>query len=467
MPRTHPAAASAAATAAPGRARRAGTVAAASLGLSVVQLDVFVVNVGVRTIGAQLHGGTAALQWVVSAYTLLFAALILTGGALGDRFGAKRVFSAGFGLFIAASVACALAPSMGALIAARAVQGAGAAVLVGCSLALISHAFPDEAGRGRAIAVWAAGAAAALSLGPVLGGLLIAAFGWRSIFLINVPLGAAGLLLTWRYTSETPPSGRRLDLAGQVSAGLSLGGLAYALIQGGADGFTSPAVLAGFALAVVSGAAFCAAESRTRQPMLPLGLFRRPLFAAPAFLGLLVNVAFYGLIFVFSLLWQQQDGYSPLRAGLAFLPLSAAVLVTNLASGPLAAKIGARAVIWLGLAAMAAGCAGLLGAGPGTPFADLVGQTVLLSAGVGLLVPPMTAAVMGSVDTSRAGVASGTLNAMRQAGSVLGVAIFGVLVAGPGRFGPGLHAALTASVALAAVAAVLTVAIRPPAAAGG
>lgn len=422
----------------------------------MVQLDVFVVNVGVRQIGAALGGGTSGLQWVVSVYTLMFAALILTGGALGDRFGARRMFTGGFVVFVVASLGCGLAPGLGALIAARAVQGAGAAVLAGCSLALISHVFADQAGRARAVAIWAAGAAAALSAGPVIGGVLIAALGWRSIFFINLPIGAAGVLLTRMYAPETQPSGRRIDLPGQVAAIVALGALTWALIQGGAAGFASPAILAGFAVAVTAGAAFCLAQARSSEPMLPLALFRRPPFAAPAILGLLVNVAFYGLIFCISLLFQQQDGYSPLRAGLAFLPMSAAVLAANLSAGRLGPAIGTRRVIWTGLAGMAAGCAGLLAAGPGTPFTQMVAQLVVLGAGIGLLVPPMTSELMGSVDRSRSGMASGTLNAMRQAGSVLGVAVFGSLIAAKDRFAPGLHIALLISIALIAAGAALT-----------
>lgn len=445
-------------------AARAGTLAAASLGMGVVQLDVFVVNVGVRQIGAAFGGGTSGLQWVVSAYTLMFAALILTGGALGDRFGARRMFTAGFIIFVAASLGCGLAPGLGTLIAARAVQGAGAAVLAGCSLALISHVFTDRAGRARAVSVWAAGAAAALSAGPVIGGALIAALGWRSIFFINLPIGAAGLLLTRVYAPETQPSGRRIDLPGQVAVIVALSSLTWALIQGGTAGFTSPSILAGFAVAVAAGTAFCLAETRSTEPMLPLPLFRRPAFAAPAFLGLLVNVAFYGLIFCLSLLFQQQDGYSALRAGLAFLPMSAAVLAANLSAGRFGPVIGARQVIWAGLAGMAAGCAGLLTAGPGTPFIQIVGQMVVLGGGIGLLVPPMTSELMGSVDRSRSGMASGTLNAMRQAGSVLGVAVFGSLIAARGRFAAGLHIALLISIALLALGAALTTLIGRPAA---
>lgn len=440
---------------------RTATLVATSLGFGVIQLDVTVVNVGVRQIGDRLGGGTSDLQWVVSAYTLMFAALILSGGALGDRFGARRVYSVGFVVFVAASMACGLAPDMPVLIAARAVQGAGAALLGACSLALLNHAFPDEAGRNRAVGLWAAGASVALSAGPVVGGLLIAGFGWRSIFFINLPLGLAGLLLTRRHAAETPRSPHRgLDAPGQAAAVVAMGALAGALIEGGTIGYTRRWVLAAFAVALVAGAVFAVAERRSPAPMLPLSLFRRGAFVGPALLGLVVNVGFYGLIFVFSLLLQRMDGFSALRAGLAFLPMTVAILAANLTTGRVGAALGRRRVIRVGLLAMAAGCAGLLGSGAGTPPAAMAGQQMLLGGGLGLLVPPMTSALLSSVDRSRSGVASGALNTMRQTGSVLGVAVFGSLIASPGHFVTGYHLALWLSIALVAVGALLTRWIR-------
>jgi DHA2 family methylenomycin A resistance protein-like MFS transporter len=431
------------------------TLLAASLGFAVVQLDVFVVNVGVRQIGASLGGGTSGLQWVVSVYTLLFAALILTSGALGDRFGARRVYCAGFLTFSAASLVCGLAPGIAVLIGARAVQGVGAALLAACSLALINHTFHEPAERARAVALWAAGASVALSAGPVIGGALIAGLGWRSIFFINLPISAAGVILALRYAPPEPPASHRVDAGGQVTAIVALGALAWALIEGGAAGFTSVPVVAGLVVAVGSAACFLRLEAVSDHPMLPLRLFRRPGFAGPAFLGLLVNIAFYGLIFVFSLLFQQEEGYSALKAGLAFLPMTTVILAANLASGWATARAGVRRVILVGLAAMAAGCAALLGAGAHTPYYLLAGQQVVLGGGIGLLVPPMTTTLMGSVDRSRSGVASGTLNMMRQAGSVLGVAVFGSLIAAKARFTTGMHTSLLISIAVVALAALV------------
>lgn len=438
------------------RARPASvlTLAAMSLGYGVVQLDVTIVNTALNSIGASLGGGVAELQWVVSAYTIAFAALILTAGALGDRIGAKRVFMAGFALFTAASLACGLAPDALTLIVARAVQGLGAAILVPNSLALLSHAYPDERARGRAVGIWAAGASLALTAGPLVGGGLIALIGWRSIFFVNLPIGLAGLWLTWRHAGETTRSPQHeLDLAGQAAAIAALGCLAGAIIEGGAIGWTDPLVLAGFGASAMSALLFIAQERRARQPMLPLSLFSRRMFSATALVGLLVNIAFYGLIFVFSLYFQRIGGWSAFATGLAFLPMLGAVLPVNLAAARLSERIGAPPTIALGAVITAAGCALLLPVAPGTPYWAMALQFVALGGGLGLLVPPLTSTLLGSVEKSRSGAAAGVLNATRQTGSVLGVALFGSLIGGPDAFMAGMHAALVISTALLLAAA--------------
>src|SRR2546430_9913768 len=243
-----------AATPLPGKSPLAAslTLAAMSLGYGVVQLDVTIVNTALHAIGSSLGGGVAELQWVVNAYTIAFAAFILTAGALGDRIGAKRVFMTGFALFTAASLACALAPNAALLIAARCVQGVAAAILVPNSLALLSHAYVDDKARGRAVAIWAAGASVALTAGPLVGGGLITLGGWRSIFLGNLPIGLAGLWLTWRFASETTRAREReIDLPGQVTAIAALGSLAGAIIEGGAAGWDNPLVISGFGVAAL------------------------------------------------------------------------------------------------------------------------------------------------------------------------------------------------------------------------
>ena len=440
---------------APSRFAASLTLAAMSLGYGVVQLDVTIVNTALSSIGNSLGGGVAELQWVVSAYTIAFAAFILTAGALGDRTGAKRIFMAGFAVFTVASVACGLAPDARTLIAARAVQGLGAAILVPNSLALLSHAYPDDKSRGRAVGIWAAGASLTLTAGPLVGGSLIALAGWRWIFFVNLPIGLLGLWLTSRFATETTRSpDRELDLPGQAAAIAALGCLAGAIIEGGAIGWRNPFVAAGFAASFLLAVLFVLRERRAAQPMLPLTLFGNRMFSVAAIVGLLVNVAFYGLIFILSLYFQRINNWSPFATGLAFVPMLGAVLPVNLLAPRIAERIGASRTIALGSCIAAAGSLGLLSVGPGTSYWAVGLQLVALGGGLGLLVPPLTSTLLGSVEKSRSGIAAGVLNSTRQTGSVLGVALFGSLIGG--AFMPGTHEALliSAAVLLAAAAAI-------------
>src|SRR5690242_5819572 len=433
-------------------------LAATSLGLGVVQLDITIVNTALNSIGTSLGGSVAELQWVVTAYTIAFAAFILTAGALGDRVGAKRIFIAGFAIFTLASLACALAPSAIFLIAARSVQGLAAAILVPNSLTLLNHAYADPKARGRAVGFWAAGASVALTSGPFVGGALIALVGWRSIFLVNLPIGAAGLWLAWRYAEETPRLAQReIDLPGQIAAIIALGALAGALIEGGALGWSHLLVIMGFAAAAVIGLLFVWREACAPQPMLPLSLFGHRLFALTALVGLFFNMAFYGLIFVLSLYFQKVNGWSPFATGLAFAPMMAMVLPGNLVAASVSERLGAPQTIALACVITAAGCVALLPMAFGTSYGAIGAQLMVLGGGLGLLVPPLTSTLLSSVEKSRSGIAAGVLNATRQTGSVLGVALFGSLVAGNNAFMAGAHASLviSAAVLLAGAIAIL------------
>jgi DHA2 family methylenomycin A resistance protein-like MFS transporter len=439
------------------------TLAAMSLGYGVVQLDVTIVNVAITSIGESFGGGVAALQWVVSAYTIAFAAFILTAGALGDRIGAKRVFLAGFAIFTLASLACALAPTLSILIAARAVQGVAAAILVPNSLALLNHAYPGERERGQAVSIWAAGASLALTAGPLVGGGLITITGWRSIFLVNIPIGLIGLWLTWRGARETSKSPhRKLDLPGQLTAILALGCLAGGIIEGGGFGWTSAFVIAGFLAFFIAATSFVIIERKSAQPMLPLSMFENRPFSTTALVGLLVNIAFYGLIFVFSLYFQQVNGLSVLWTGLAFVPMMAAVFFPNLMAARVADRIGAKTTIAVGAAVSAASCLALLWIDQGTGYGAIVMQFMAMGAGLGLLVPPLTSTLLGSVDKTRSGVASGVLNSMRQTGSVIGVALLGSLVGSAGGVIAGLRMALVIAAGLLACSAVAVLIGIPP-----
>lgn len=426
---------------------RALTLAATSLGFAIVQLDVSVVNVAVKSIGVSLGGGVSSLQLVVSAYTVAFAAFILTAGALGDRVGARRVFLAGFLLFTAASVVCGLAPDLVALVTARAVQGVGAGILVPASLSLISHAFPEAGARERAIGLYLAGASLALAGGPLIGGMLITALGWRSIFFINVPVAMLGMALTVGWAGETSRApGRRLDLPGQVAALVMLVSLFGAIIDGGSRGFGTPPALAGLALSLLAGAGFVAIEARSPNPMLPLRLFARRRFSLSASMGLLVNTAFYGLIFVLSLFFQRGQHLTPLQTGLGLAPTMVAVGGGNLVAHRLSARLGLRATITVGSLLAGMACVALLGVNAETPYPALVVPLAAVGLGGGIVVPTITAELLGSVERARSGVAAGTLNTLRQTGSAIGVAVFGSLISGGLIFG--LHAALLISALL-------------------
>jgi MFS transporter, DHA2 family, methylenomycin A resistance protein len=430
------------------------TLAATSVSYIVVILDTSIVNVALERIAQGLAVGVSGLQWIVNGYTLTFASLLLTGGTLADRWGAKRVYAAGLALFTAASGLCGAAPSLPALIGARALQGIGAALLVPCSLALLDEAYPDAGERAKAIGFWAGCGGAALAGGPLAGGVLIDLLGWRSIFLFNLPIGLAGIWLTWRIAAaRRSGGGRRLDLAGQVLAVLALGGLTAALIEGPALGWSSPAILGLWAVAAAAAALFLTVEARRAEPMLPLRLFRAATFSAAAGAALITTLTLFGLVFVLSLYFQEIRRQSPLVAGLAFLPMTAVVTGGNIVSGRWAARAGPRWPLAAGSLAAAAGFAGLLIVGDATPYALLAPALLAIGIGGGLATPAAAAALMAAADRRHAGIASGVLNTARQVGTAVGVALFGALVADPARFLSGFRAAALIAAGLALSAA--------------
>ncbi|MDI3387425.1 MFS transporter [Streptomyces sp. B-S-A8] len=427
------------------------TLLAALLGFALITLDASIVNVALPAIGDALGGGMTGLQWVVDAYTLAFAALMLSTGAFSDRAGATRAYGIGVALFTAASVACALAPSLGLLTGARVVQGIGAAVVLPASLSLVRQAYADTAARARAVALWAAGGSVALALGPVAGGALTTAWDWRGIFLVNVPLGAAALALLVR----APRVQRRpapLDLPGQLTAAVALIALTLAVIEGGTTGLVSGAV------ALAAGALFLYVESRQPHPVVPLGLFRDRTVAVVVASGAACSVAFYGVVFVFSLFFQQVQGRSALEAGLMFLPMTGLIAVTNVASGKLAGRYGPRVPMIAGQALASLGFLLVVPVDADTPALHLAFLLVPLALGCALTIPPLTAAMMEAVPAERAGVAAGVLNAARQVSGGLGIAVFGALLAE--EFVPGLRTSMLISAGLLAVTAVATLWLR-------
>jgi DHA2 family methylenomycin A resistance protein-like MFS transporter len=430
------------------------TIAATSLGFVLVQLDVSIVNVGLARIGASLGVGMAGLEWVVDAYTLAFASLMLSAGSLGDRLGARRGFILGFGLFIGASFVCGMAPNPAALIAARAAQGIGAAGLVPLSLALLNHAcHGDGQLRARAVGLWTAAGSVALAAGPVLGGLMTDSFGWRSIFLVNIPLGLIGIWMTARWVEETESEEGALDPLGQVLAVISLCAITGLVIEGGASGWAGSVVILLAVVAIATGAAFLLVEARIKQPMLPLGFFRLPSFSPATLVGFAVNLTLYGAIFAFNLFLQRLAGYSPTLSGLAFLPFPAALFAANLCAGRLVARFGPRLPMAAGLAVAAMGFALLSAVSVESPWLAMLPGLIVLPAGIGTAVPAMTTALLSCVPRHRAGVASGVLNTVRQSGGAIGVALFGSLLAHEGA--SGMHQAFVLALALLGATSVL------------
>jgi MFS transporter, DHA2 family, methylenomycin A resistance protein len=429
-------------------------ILATSLGFVLVQLDVSIVNVALVSIGRELHSNVAGLQWIVDAYAITFASLLLTGGALGDRFGARRTFVAGFVIFALGSLVCGIAPGTAVLVWARVVQGIGAALLIPCSLALINHAFaanPDR--RAKAIGLWTAAGSTALAAGPVIGGLLVAGVGWRFIFFVNLPLAVVGIWTTLAAVEETKPGTDAFDWGGQILAIVALAALIAAVINGGNSGWTSPYVLGSFAIGAACIVAFIVLEKRLRFPMLPLDFFARRPFTVATIVGLAINFSLYGVLFVLALFFQRALGYTPLVTGLAFLPSCIVLGAANLIAGPTVGKFGPRIPMAAGLVIATFGYIALAFIGPHTPFVAMLPGLLAFPLGLGLAVPAMTTALIASVEKKRSGVASGVLNTVRQAAGALGVALLGGLFASGGT--AGMRAGFLISAGLAAGAAAL------------
>jgi len=419
-------------------------------GFFVIQLDVTIVNVALPVIQREVGGSLAGLQWVIDAYTLALASIMLTAGSTADRIGARRVFIGGLTAFAVGSAACAAAPSLGVLIAARAVQGLGASALLPCSLALLVHQFPDPRARARALGVWGAMGSLGVALGPVFGGALVGLVGWRSIFLVNVPICVLTVFLLRRHVTESPLNPeRRPDLPGLLLGAVSLAGLTAGFITAGQRGWLSPASAALFAVGLAAGWFFVRAERRRAAPMLPLALFRSRSLNGATGVGVIFNLVLYGSLLCLSLYLQQARHESVLATGLLLVPMSLVVGAGSLASGRLTARLGPRPPMLAGLTLGGAGAAVLATAGANPSLAVIVGGSVLLGL-VSLAMPAMTAVVVGAAGPGHAGVASGILNAARQSGGALGVALLGALLGGagssPGR-APSLHVPLAVAAA--------------------
>lgn len=444
------------------RARRLG-LAAICLGFLMITLDTTIVNVALGPIVNDLGGSLAGAQWIVSGYTITFATFLLSAGAVADRIGSRAALLGGLTLFTLASAACAAAPSMATLVAARAVQGLGAAAMMPCSLALITHTFPAGTERRSALAAWGGISSLGLASGPVLGGALVDGIGWRFIFLVNLPIAALAIAGVLAYVSETPRHRHPFDLPGQALIVLALCALSGGFIFAGSDGWGAAVTIALLAGGLGAAAAFWWVERAVPLPMIPPDLFRSRQFRAVVTVGGIYNFCFYGNLFCLSLFFHEELGLSPFDTGLALLPLTAAIGVIAFSSGRLIARLGEWRAMIASLSCGAVGAA-ILAIFGGHSVAGTILCT-LPFASVSLTMQAMTALAMEGAPVERIGLASGVQNAARTAGGALGVALLGTLLAS----GTGLSLRLPIGLiaALEVVAVLLTLAGRRGAAERG
>ena len=451
-----------------GRWLLTATIAASGMAF----LDSTVVNVALPAIRADLGAGLAGLQWTVNAYTLTLASFVLLGGSLGDRLGRRRVFLVGVCWFAGASLLCGLAPGTGALVAARGLQGLGAALLTPGSLALLQSGFRPQ-DRARAIGTWSGLAGITTAIGPAVGGYLVQVASWRWVFLLNVPVAAFVVVVTLRHVPQSPAPGARgrLDPAGAVLAALALGGVTYALTEaGGGGGLTRLGVLAGVA-GVLAGLGFVAVESRVAEPMLPLRIFADRLFAGANLVTFAVYAALAGTLFLLVQYLQVGPGFSPLQAGSAFVPLTVVMFALSSRAGALAARVGYRPLLTAGPLVSALGLL-LLARVPldASYLTDVLPGVLLLGLGMSTTVAPVTAAAMAGASDSGAGVAAGVNNAVARAAGLLAVAALPLAAGlGPGAYddppafaaGLGIALHLCAGLLVVGAAVAVTVLARP------
>ncbi len=454
-------------------ARGRWVLAAAVLGSGIALLDSTVVGIALPSIGRDLHGGVGTLQWVVTGYALTLAAFLLLGGALGDHYGRKRIFSVGVVWFALASACCGLAPTSGLLIAARVIQGVGGALLTPASLAIIQASFRAD-DRARAIGAWSGLSGVAAAAGPLVGGYLLAIGSWRWVFFINLPVAALVVAATARHVPESrdPASTGRVDVPGAVLAVAFLAGLTYGLIEAPTRGWSSPAVVASLALAGVTAPAFVVVEHHRAHPMLPLWLFRSRQFSGANAVTFAVYGALGGALFLLPIELQVVARYSPLASGLALLPVTVVMLVFSARSGQLSARIGPRLQMTVGPLVVGAGLALLTRAtNPGSYLTQVFPAVLLFAVGLAIVVAPLTATAMGAAPAEHSGIASAVNNVVARAAGLLAVAVLplltgltGAAALSPAPLASGFRTAMLISAAASAAGGVLAaLTIRNPA----
>jgi len=399
-----------------------------AIGFVMAMIDVTAVNTALSDISVSLAVPLTGLVWVVDGYTLTFAALLMAGGALADRFGPKAVYQGGLSVFILGSVLCAVAPSGHALVAARLLQGAGAALFMPSSLSLLTHAYEDQATRARMLGTWSAIVGCSSAAGPLVGGVLVHAFGWRSVFWVNVPIGLLGIVLTQVLAPATARHERDLSLWSHALGVAALAALSFVLIEGPVLGWASADVLMAGAAAVIAAVLLVRRERTGAHPLLPKALFETSAFAAANGVGFLINFAVFGQLFLLSL-FIQQGGADALQTGLKLIPMMAAFAVGNLTSGRITARVGTRPPMMYGLmAGLAMAVLMLIGLRPDTPYWLLVAAAVVMNVAIGIAIPGMTATVMLVAGKANANSAAAALNANRQIGALVGVAMMGTVM---------------------------------------
>jgi EmrB/QacA subfamily drug resistance transporter len=428
----------------------------------MLMLDIAVVNTALSRIAEDLNAGLGGLQWVVDAYTLALAATVLTFGSLADRFGRRRLFTAGLTLFTVASAACAAATGIDFLVAARAVQGVGAAIMFAVSLAILADAFPGAKERTGALAAYGATIGASFAVGPLVGGALTSGIDWQWIFLINVPLGIGCIWITRTYVRESrDPNARRVDIPGQVTLGAGLFLLVLGLLRGNEEGWGSTPIVAALGAAAVLLVAFLAIESRVKEPMLPLALFRNPNFAGAQIAALAISATFFAIFLYITLYLQQILGYSAIEAGLVYLPATLVIFLVSGATASVAEKVSPRIMIGVGLALVAGGMGLMTIADETSSWLTLMPGFLMAAVGTGLFNPALTAVALGSAPLEQSGLAAGVNDTFRQAGIAVGVAGLGALIpaasalggGSPADYVSGLHDALWVGAGVAAVGA--------------
>jgi len=409
--------------------RRWWTLGALSFALFMIMLDNTIVNVALPAIKNDLHIGVSELEWVVTAYALTFAVLLLTGGKLGDLLGRRFIFTIGLVVFTASSLACGLSSSATELIGARAVQGVGSALMMPATLSIITATFAARE-RGMAIGIWAGVSAMALAIGPLLGGVITEHISWNWIFYVNVPIGLLGILASIVVVPESKDTSheQRLDLPGLLASGIGLLALVYALIEAHHYGWTSATILGLFAVAASALTAFVLLEQRQRLPMLDLTLFRNGTFAGANLVAILVTLAMFGIFVFFPIYMQTFLGWSPIQAGAALLPWTILIVIFAPIAGKLSDKVGSRWLIAAGMTTVGLCCLELSTVAVGSTFWRLLPGFILGGLGMSFVMTPMSAAVMGAAPVDKAGVASGVLNTFRQVGVALGIAIMGAII---------------------------------------